>query len=287
MIKMARRYFKAIGSPERFRLITIDGAFHGRTLACATAGSPEKIVGFEPPVEGFDRVAFNDIAALKKAIRPETMGVLLEPIQGEGGMRPHSKEYMQELRKICDEHKMLLLLDEVQCGAGRTGWFCAHELYGIKPDLVAIAKGIGGGFPISVCLATEAVGAAMEPGTHGSTFGGNPLAISVAIEVLDIILGDGFLDRVKEISAYLLKNLESLKSKYSDKIIEVRGKGLMLGLKLAPDINAADTVTDLRKYKLLSIPASDNVVRITPPLIIEEQHCNEAIEKLDQLFSKI
>jgi acetylornithine/N-succinyldiaminopimelate aminotransferase len=287
-LKMTRRYFKFKGQPHRYRIITLEGAFHGRTLACASAGSVEKIIGFEPPVDGFDRVPFNDIEALKAVINDKTAGVLIEPIQGEGGMRAHSEGYMKELRKICDAHGALLLLDEIQCGAGRTGWLLASEMYGVKPDLVMMAKGIGGGFPVSICLATEEVGQAMEMYSHGSTFGGNPLAIAVATQVLDMLLANGFLDQVKKISSYLLSMLSDLKAKHQEHIEEIRGNGLMLGIKLKSHLEVAKVVDELRdNYKVLSIPASQNVIRITPALIIEKSHCDEAVNKLGKLFDNV
>lgn len=281
-IKVARKYFKTKGLKNKYRVITIDGAFHGRTLACASAGSKEKIVGFEPPVDGFDRVAFNDIAALQAAVTEDTMAVMIEPIQGEGGIRPHSREYMQQLRELCTAHNLLLILDEVQCGAGRTGYFCAYDMYGIKPDLVALAKGIGGGFPVSACLATEEIGQAMEIGIHGSTFGGNPLAIAVASEVLDMLLAPGFLEGVQGMGEFLKRELQNLLSLHSDKVLEVRGTGLMLGIQLVNDISARKFIDHLLSHQLISIAAAENVVRFTPPLIIERSHCAEAISKLDK-----
>lgn len=286
MIKMARRYFNEKGQ-KKYRFITFDGAFHGRTMACISAGSAEKIVGFEPAMDGFDRVAWNDIEAVKSAITEETAGILIEPIQGEGGMRANSEEFMKQLREICDKHALLLMLDEVQCGMGRTGFMFAHEMYGVKPDLVALGKGLGAGFPISACLATEAVGRAMKVGSHGSTFGGNPLAVAVGNAVLDIMTEKQFLDNVKRMSSYLKSRLEELQSKHKEVIECVTGRGLMLGIQLKEgrDVELAN------KYCydefILATPASNNVLRITPPLVITEAHCDEAFEKLDKVFTRM
>lgn len=287
MIKMARRYFNAKGQKNKYRLITLEGAFHGRTLACATAGSAEKIKGFEPAVDGFDRVPFHDMDAIKAAIGSSTAGIMIEPIQGEGGMREHSDEFMKELRKVCDKAGILLLLDEIQCGMGRTGFLFAHEMYGIKPDLCALGKGIGGGFPVSACLATAKVGKAMQSGTHGSTFGGNPLAIAVADTVWDIIADKEFLANVRSVSKYLREKLEKLAKDNSKYIEAITGRGLMLGIKFRKDYDV-DFITNLsREELLLSIPASNNVLRLTPPLIITEKHCDEAIKKLENAIAKL
>lgn len=289
MIKMTRRYFNAKGELNRYHIITLEGAFHGRTLACATAGSSEKIKGFEPPVEGFDRVPFNDIEALKKAITKDTAGIMIELIQGEGGMRPLSNEYVKELRAICDKEGILLLIDEVQSGMGRTGDLFAYATYGIKPDLVALGKGLGSGYPVSACLATEAVGSAMKSGSHGSTFGGNPIAIAVGNVVLDVILEKGFLDNVKEVSKYLKEQLDKLASKYPQYIEEITGIGLMVGIKLRKTVDVDYFTILCRDNAILSIPASGNVMRLTPPLIINNQHVDEAMDcftkALDQLGS--
>jgi acetylornithine/N-succinyldiaminopimelate aminotransferase len=289
MIKMTRRYFNEKGQLNRYHIITLEGAFHGRTLACATAGSAEKIKGFEPPVEGFDRVPFNDIEALKKAITKDTAGIMIELIQGEGGMRPLSDEYVKELRAICDKEGILLLIDEVQSGMGRTGDLFAYATYGVKPDLVALGKGLGSGYPVSACLATEEVGKAMKSGSHGSTFGGNPMAIAVGNVVLDVMLERGFLDGVKLVSNYLKEELEKLAVKYPKYIECITGKGLMLGIKFRKDVEVEYFTNLCRDNLILSIPASGNVMRLTPPLIIDNKHVDEAIsclsKALDQLGS--
>jgi acetylornithine/N-succinyldiaminopimelate aminotransferase len=280
-IKMVRKYHSETGNPGKYRIICFSGAFHGRTLATISASDREKVMkGFEPPVDGFDHVPFNDLEAVKKAITKETGGIMVEPIQGEGGIRPASKEFLKGLRALCDEHGLMLVLDEIQCGMGRTGKMFAHEHYGITPDILSSAKGIGGGFPLGACLATEKAAQGMKPGTHGSTYGSNPLAMAVGNAVMDILAEEKFLKHVAEMGDYLSKGLEKIKGGFPSNlkpvIEEVRGKGLMIGLKLVPP--AADFVEKLRDKKLLSVSASDNVVRLLPPLIVEKQHIDNALE---------
>jgi len=279
MMKMARRYFNAKGQKDRYEIITLDGAFHGRTLACATAGSEEKIKGFEPPVQGFKRVAFNDIAALKSAISDKTAAIMVELIQGEGGMRSLSDEYAKELEEICREKDILLLVDEVQSGMGRTGYLFAHEMYNITPDIVACGKGLGAGFPISACIATEKVGQAMESGTHGSTFGGNPLAVAVGQVVMDIIADKTFLENVRRVGDYLHVSLNKLKHQNPDIIDAITGTCLMSGIKFNKQIDVDHYNDLLREAGALSMPSSNNVLRITPPLVMLEKHVDEAIKK--------
>ena len=275
-IKMARKYHAARGEPRRYRLITVEGAFHGRTLATIAAGGQKKYLeGFGPKVEGFDQVPFGDHEALKRAIGPETAGVLIEPIQGEGGIRPFGWDYLRELRALCDENGLLLVLDEIQCGLGRSGKLFAHEWAGITPDIMAIAKGLGGGFPVGACLATERAAAGMTGGTHGSTFGGNPLAMAVGNAVLDIVLAPGFLEHVNRIANYLRQQLAMIADKHRGIIEDVRGEGLMLGLKCK--VANTEVVNALRARGLLSVGAGDNVVRLLPPLIIDEAQVREAI----------
>jgi acetylornithine/N-succinyldiaminopimelate aminotransferase len=275
-IKMARKYHAARGEPQRYRLITVEGAFHGRTLATIAAGGQKKYLeGFGPKVDGFDQVPFGDHEALKRAIGSETAGILIEPIQGEGGIRPVGWDYLRELRALCDEHGLLLVLDEIQTGFGRTGKLFAHEWAGITPDIMAIAKGLGGGFPVGACLATENAAAGMTSGTHGSTFGGNPLAMAVGNAVLDIVLAPGFLEHVNRIANYLRQQLSMIADKHRSIIEDVRGEGLMLGLKCK--VPNTDVVNALRERGLLSVGAGDNVVRLLPPLIIDETHVREAI----------
>jgi acetylornithine/N-succinyldiaminopimelate aminotransferase len=286
MIKMARRYFNEKGE-QRYRIITMEGAFHGRTLATASAGAKEKMIGFEPVVDGFDRVAWNDLEALSRAITPATAAVMLEPIQGEGGMRAANQDYLKAVRKLCDSKGILLLLDEVQSGMCRSGYMFAHEMYGIKPDLMALGKGLGSGFPISACIATESVGKAMKTGTHGSTFGGNPLAVAVAAAVLEVMSEPGFLPHVRSVGSYLSDKLKALKEVHADKIEEITGAGLMLGIKLKSHIDADKFTLACRQCELLSIPAAANTMRLTPPLIIDAQHCDEAMEKLDKALDLV
>ena len=275
-IKMARKYHAHRGEPQRYRLITVEGAFHGRTLATIAAGGQKKYLeGFGPKVEGFDQVPFGDHAALKAAIGPETAGILIEPIQGEGSIRPFGWDYLRELRALCDEHGILLILDEIQTGFGRTGKLFAHEWAGITPDIMAIAKGLGGGFPVGACLATEKAAAAMTAGTHGSTFGGNPLAMAVGNAVLDVVLAPGFLDHVNRVANYLRQQLAMIRDKHGAIIEEVRGEGLMIGLKCKVPNN--DLVNAMRERGLLSVGAGDNAVRLLPPLIIDEAQVREAV----------
>jgi acetylornithine/N-succinyldiaminopimelate aminotransferase len=279
-IKAARRYHFKNGAPERYRLITFEGAFHGRTLATIAAGGQAKhLEGFGPPVDGFDQVNALDIGAVEDAIGDETAGILIEPIMGEGGMREVSWRFLQDLRALAEEKGILLLLDEVQTGMGRTGRLFAHEWAGITPDILATAKGLGGGFPIGACLTTEAVGSAMTAGSHGSTFGGNPLAMAVGNAVLDVVLEDGFLAHVGTMSLRLKQRLAALKDEHPDIIDEIRGQGLMLGLKCK--VPNQKLVEALRAEKMLTVQAGDNVVRLLPPLIIGEAEIELAAEKLE------
>ena len=280
-IKAARRYHAENGAPERYRLVTFEGAFHGRTLATIAAGGQAKhLAGFGPPVEGFDQVPPGDIAAVEAAIGDETAGVLIEPIMGEGGMREMSWRFLQDLRALCDEKGILLVMDEVQSGIGRTGRLFAHEWAGITPDVMAVAKGLGGGFPIGACLTTEAVGSAMTAGSHGSTFGGNPLAMAVGNAVLDIVLTPGFLENVAQTGLKLKQRLAALKDGHTAIIEEVRGQGLMLGLKCK--VPNQDVVRALREQHMLTVVAGDNVVRLLPPLIVGDAEIDRACDSIDQ-----
>jgi acetylornithine/N-succinyldiaminopimelate aminotransferase len=282
MIKLARRYQHQAGHPERTRIITCAGAFHGRTLATlAAAGNPKYLEGYGPPVEGFDQVAFGNLNELRAAIGGQTAAVLVEPVQGEGGVRPASLEYLRALRATCDEFGLLLLFDEVQCGLGRTGKFLAHEWAGIAPDAAALAKGLGGGFPIGAILATEKAAAPMTVGSHGSTFGGNPLAMAVGNAVLDVILADGFLEQVDRRARRLWDRLEEVVARHPKVLAEVRGAGLLIGLRAV--VPNGDLVTRLREQGLLTAAAAENVVRILPPLILDDSHIGEAIGILDQV----
>lgn len=279
-IKTARRYYYVTGQPERYRIITFEGAFHGRTLATIAAGGQAKYLeGFGPKVDGFDQVPFDDEKALKAAITPETAALLIEPVQGEGGLRVLSEESLRSLRKLCDENGILLILDEVQSGVGRTGKLFAHEWAGIEPDIMAIAKGIGGGFPMAACLATAEAAKGMTAGVHGTTFGGNPLAMSVGNAVLDIMLADGFLEHVRDISLTFKQGLASIVDRYPEIISEVRGRGLLTGLKcVVPNM---EFVQALRDEHLLSVPAGDNAVRLMPPLTITEDEMREGLARIE------
>jgi len=285
-IKMARKYQAAGGKPERFRIITFEGAFHGRTLATVAAGGQKKYLeGFGPPVEGFDQVAFGDVAAAKRAIGPETAAILIEPIQGEGGVRVAPSPVLRALRQLCDERGLLLLFDEVQTGVGRTGNLFAYERTGIAPDIMAIAKGIGGGFPLGACLATAEAAKGMTVGTHGSTYGGNPLAVAVGNAVLDVTLAPGFLDRVRRTALLLKQRLAELKDRHPAVIAEVRGEGLLIGLRtLIPN---GELVDALRAEKMLVAAAGDNVVRLLPPLIAGEAEIGEAVARIDRACTGI
>lgn len=287
-IKTARRHFYVNGQPERYGIITFEGAFHGRTLATIAAGGQAKYLeGFGPKVEGFDQVPFDDLDALKAAITENTAAILIEPVQGEGGIRPLSNESLRALRDLCDEHGMLMILDEVQSGVGRTGKLFAHEWAGIEPDIMAVAKGIGGGFPFGACLATADAADGMVAGTHGTTYGGNPLAMAVGNAVLDIILDENFLTHVNDVALVLRQGLASLKDRYPDLISDVRGSGLMLGIKCAK--SNADLVMAMRNEHLLAVPAGDNIVRLLPPLIVTAEEAREALSRteaaLDMLSS--
>lgn len=280
-IKTARRYHYANGQAHRHDIITFDNAFHGRTLGTISATSQPKMRdGFEPLLPGFTVVPFNDLAAAAAAVSENTAGFMLETIQGEGGVTAATPEFLEGIRKICDEKGILLILDEVQCGYGRTGTFFAYEQYGLEPDIMAVAKGIGAGFPLGACLATERAAKGMIFATHGSTYGGNPLAMAVGLTVIGEVLGDGFLDHVKAIGARLRSALEQLIPNH-DIFEDVRGVGLMLGVKLKDGHEARSFVAHLRdNHGLLTVSAGQNVVRILPPLVIEESHVTECIERL-------
>ncbi|AWB20393.1 aspartate aminotransferase family protein [Methylobacterium currus] len=279
-IKMARKYHAAGGHPERYRIVTFEGAFHGRTLATIAAGGQQKYIeGFGPKVDGFDQVPFGDLEALKAAITPETAALMIEPIQGEGGLRVVSHEWLRTLRSLCDEHGLLLIMDEVQTGIGRTGKLFAHEWSGVTPDILSSAKGIGGGFPMGACLATREAARGMVVGSHGTTFGGNPLAMAVGNAVLDIVLAPGFLEHVRQTGLLLKQRLAALKDRHPDIVDELRGEGLMMGLRLV--VPNTDFAAAARDEHLLVIPAGDNVVRLLPPLIIGEAEVSAALDKLE------
>ena len=278
-IKAARRFHYCKGAPRRNRIITVEGGFHGRTMgALAATGREVYLEGFAPVPDGFDQVPFGDMRAVESAVSENTAAILVEPIQGESGVRPLPSGYLSELRDLCNFHGILLLLDEVQTGIGRTGKFFAYEHEGITPDVLATAKGLGGGFPVGACLATEAVAASMQPGTHGSTFGGNPLAMAVAEEVVDIVSSDPFLKRVDEASRRLMDEAGKLVSKYPGVFHAVRGRGLLVGLQCVPPVT--EMLARIYEQRLLCIPAGDNVLRLVPPLTITDSEIDEAISKL-------
>jgi acetylornithine/N-succinyldiaminopimelate aminotransferase len=279
-IKTARVYHQHVGNDAKFELITFNNAFHGRTLGTISASSQEKMhVGFRPLLPGFRYVEFNDLDAVKAAIGPNTAGFLVEPIQGEGGIRVASNEFMQGLRALADEHDLILALDEVQCGVGRTGAFYAYEQYGITPDVVASAKGLGGGFPFGACLATEKAARGMVVGTHGSTYGGNPLAMAAGEAVLDAFEQEDILANVRDKSAKLVARLEQFIGNYPELFEEVRGRGLLLGVKLRMEPRAF--VAHLRdNYGVLTVSGGDNTLRVVPPLVIDDSHIDEFMEKL-------
>ncbi|HJO74216.1 MAG TPA: aspartate aminotransferase family protein [Rhodospirillales bacterium] len=279
-IKMARKTQSDQGHPERFRVITCEGAFHGRTLAMIAAGGQEKhLAGFGPVVDGFDQVAFDNLNEMRAAVGPETAALLIEPVQGEGGIRALSKDYLKGARALADEFGLLLILDEVQTGIGRTGKLFAHEWAGIEPDILASAKGLGGGFPVGACLAKEGPALALTAGSHGSTFGGNPLAMAVGNAVLDVVLEAGFLDTVNAVAKRLWQRLEEIAVNHPGVFEGISGSGLMVGLKCVP--TNMDVVAKLTQHGLLTVAAGDNVVRLVPPLIIEDSHVDEAIAIID------
>ena len=278
-IKTARRYHHAKGNPDKHTLITFKQAFHGRTMGAVSATDQPKMVdGFAPLLPGFTVVEFDNLDAAKAAIDENTAGFLVEPVQGEGGIRPSSKAFLQGLRALCDEHDLLLVLDEVQCGVARSGTLYAHEQYGITPDIMASAKGIGGGFPLGACLATEKAAAGMTFGTHGSTYGGNPLAMAAGQAVFDVVADEAFLAQVRTTGERLRSALEQLIPNHDHLFDSVRGMGLMLGIKLKSDSRAF--VNYLRTRGILTVAAADNVVRVLPPLNIEERHIREFIDGL-------
>ncbi|MDB2414652.1 aspartate aminotransferase family protein [Rickettsiales bacterium] len=282
-IKMIRKYHDATGNPNKFRIISFTGAFHGRTLAAIWASKRDKLMqeGFGPPVEGFDNVEFNNLEAVKSAITDETAAILVEPIQGDGGIRPCDKEFLQGLRKLADEHGLLLCFDEIQCGVGRTGSLYAYEQYGVTPDIMTTAKGIGGGFPLGACVATKKAAVGMTLGTHGSTYGGNPMAMAVGKAVLEEVIKPEFLQNVVKLGDLLKSELQKIADKYPQAIEEVRGKGLLLGIKVKSENKLF--VEKLYDKGLLTAPAADNIVRLLPPLNIDENHVSEACKIIEQI----
>jgi acetylornithine/N-succinyldiaminopimelate aminotransferase len=281
VIKVTRKYHAAKGHPERYRIITFEGAFHGRTLATlAATGAAKYLEGFGPPMDGFDQVPHGDLEAVKKAIGPQTAGILIEPVQGEGGVRSAPQAFFKALRQLCDEHGLLLAFDEVQTGMGRTGDLFAYKRVGVTPDVMSLAKALGGGFPIGACLATAEAAAGMTPGSHGSTFGGNPLAVAAAGAVLDVMLKPGFFDHVQKMSLLLKQKLASVVDRYPAVLVEVRGEGLLIGVKAV--VPSVDLVNALREQKLLTVGAGENVVRFLAPLIVSEAEIDQSIVCLER-----
>jgi acetylornithine/N-succinyldiaminopimelate aminotransferase len=280
-IKVTRKYHAAKGNAERYRIVTFDGAFHGRTLATlAATGSAKYLEGFGPPMDGFDQVPLGDLEAVKKAVGPHTAGILIEPLQGEGGVREAPHAFYRALRQLCDDNDLLLVFDEVQTGMGRTGDLFAYRRLGVTPDVMPLAKALGGGFPIGACLATADAAAGMTPGSHGSTFGGNPLAVAAANAVLDVMLKPGFFEHVQRMSLLLKQKLASVVDRHPNVVAEVRGEGLLIGLKAV--VPSADLVTALRNEKLLTVGAGENVVRFLPPLIVTEAEIEESVVRLER-----
>ena len=285
-IKMARKYHAVSGQPERFRIITFEGAFHGRTLAAlAATGNKKYLDGFGPPVQGFDQMPYNDIEAVRNAIGPETAAILIEPVMGEGGVRVVPHGFLRALRELCDQHGLLLIFDEIQTGIGRTGELFAYQHTGVEPDIMTLAKALGGGFPIGAFLATAAAAKGMTPGTHGSTFGGNPLAAAVANAVLDEVTADGFLDKVRLTALLFKQRLAELKDRHASVIAEVRSEGLLMGLRMVPPVG--EMVDALRAEKVIAPAAGDNVVRLLPPLIIGEEEVAFAVDAIDRACARL
>jgi acetylornithine/N-succinyldiaminopimelate aminotransferase len=285
-IKTARKHHAVSGRPERFRIITFEGAFHGRTLATLAATGQQKYLdGFGPVAEGFDQVAVGDLDAVKRAIGAQTAAILIEPIQAEGGVRVVPHQFLKSLRQLCDEHGLLLVFDEVQTSIGRTGAFFAHQRTGVEPDIMAVAKAIGGGFPLGACLATADAAKGMTPGTHGSTFGGNLLAMAAGNAVLDVVLAPGFLDSVQHTALLLKQRLAELKDRHANVIAEIRGEGLLIGMRAVGP--SAELVDQLRAEKLLAVGAGENVVRLLPPLIIGDAEVDQAVAMIDRACTRI
>jgi acetylornithine/N-succinyldiaminopimelate aminotransferase len=283
-IKVARKYQSHIGHPERYRVIGCNGSFHGRSFATlAAAGAEAYLKGFGPPMDGFDHVAFNNLNEMRAAITEHTAAILVEPVQGEGGVRAPSRDYLKGLRAICDEYGLLLVYDEVQSGMGRTGRLFAHEWAGVAPDIMAVAKALGNGFPIGACLATEKAAGGMVAGTHGSTFGGNPMAVAAGNAVLDVMLEPGFFDGVQRTARLLWNKLEELVAAYPKLFSELRGSGHLLGVRCQPELTAGDFVTKLRAQGLICLTAGDNVLRILPPLVVTEREVAEAMAIIEKV----
>jgi acetylornithine/N-succinyldiaminopimelate aminotransferase len=285
-IKMARKYQYVSGKPERYRIITFEGAFHGRTLAAlAATGNKKYLEGFGPNMEGFDQLPFGDIEAVKKTITPETAAIITEPLMGEGGVRVVPHDFLRALRKLCDDNGLLLIFDEVQTGVGRTGDLFAYQHTGVEPDIMGLAKALGGGFPIGACLATAEAAKGMTAGSHGSTFGGNQLAMAAGNAVLDIVADRAFLDEVKRKGLLLKQRLAEIRDRYSSVVAEVRGEGLLVGLRMVPPVG--EMVDELRNEQMITVAAGDNVVRLLPPLIISDDEIGEAVNRIERACARL
>lgn len=285
-IKMARKYQSVSAKPECYRIVTFEGAFHGRTLAAiAATGNKKYLEGFGPPVEGFDQVPYADLDATKKAIGPQTGAIMIEPVMGEGGVRVVPHAFLKALRQLCDQHGLLLIFDEIQTGIGRTGDVFAYQHTGVTPDIMTLAKALGGGFPIGACLATAEASKGMTTGTHGSTFGGNPLAMAVGNAAIDLVTADGFIENVRKTSLLLKQRLAELKDRHSSVVAEVRGEGLLIGLRMVPPASAM--VDELRAEKMITVAAGDNVVRLLPPLIVGGEEISHAIGCIDRACTRL
>ncbi len=288
MVKAVRKYHAEEGRPERFRMICFEGAFHGRTLAMLSAtGNAKYLAGFGPPVEGFDHVPFGNMNAVRAAIGPQTGGIMIEPVQGEGGVRPAELRFLRELRAVCDEFGLLLALDEVQTGMGRSGKLWAHQWAGIEPDVMSSAKGIGGGFPLGAILAKEKVAKHLKPGTHGTTYGGGPLACAAGNAVLDVMLAPGFLDGVDRVARHLWRGMVALAERHPTVAEGAQGAGLLLGLKLRGEVSNTEMQAACVAEGLLTVAAGMNVLRVAPPLIITEAEADQALEMLDRACRRL
>ncbi len=285
-IKCARKYQSESGAPERYRIVTFEGAFHGRTLATLAAGGQKKYLdGFGPVVEGFDQVPFGDLEAVKRAIGPETAAIMIEPLMGEGGVRTVDPSFLRALRELCYQHGLMLVFDEVQSGMGRTGELFAYQRTGVTPDIMSLAKALGGGFPVGAVLATDDAAKGMTAGTHGSTFGGNPLAMSAVNATLDVMLAPGFFEHVQRIALVFKQRLAEIKDRYPSLVAEVRGEGLLVGLRML--VPAGELVDATRAENMLTVGAGDNVVRLLPPLIVTEQEIAEGVARLDRALARL